>query len=817
MFTRVTTVVSLAKFTHFGLCLPLAVGLLFVAASSAPAPVQADHPPEIQATLRRSGDNRAQLETALQKVPAAQRVGLEFLISHMPDHDATSLTAEFLLENVDYAYRAWRESPWKDKVPEAEFLNNVLPYASINERRDNWRKDFFERFRPLVADARTPGHAAALLNQKLFSTVNVRYSTARRKADQSPYESLQSGLASCSGLSVLLIDACRAVGVPARFVGTPLWSDNSGNHSWVEVWDDGWHFTGAAEPAGDKLDAAWFIDRASQAKRDEPRHAIYAVSFRQTPLRFPLVWDPRIDYVSAVNVTDRYAGKAAATPAGHRSIRIRTFAGESSQRCAAQITVRDSDGKSVFAGTSKDERFDANDHVVVALREGATYEIEASREGRQVRQSVTVGKDDQLVTLRIEANSPETKNTRETTAPQNKQSDKPAAPTTGVLKELDEYLAREAKDRPALTSQAFAQKPLSKTEADEAEKRLWADHVQRIKTERADELKQKVLKLGELEMPFEYKLFGDAPADGRSLFISMHGGGGAPKAVNDQQWENQKRLYKLSEGVYVAPRAPTNTWDLWHQSHIDAFFDRLIENLVVFEGVNPDRVYLMGYSAGGDGVFQVAPRMADRFAAAAMMAGHPNETSPLGLRNLPFTIHMGGKDAAYNRNQVARQWGEQLAKLREADPKGYEHWVKIYDDKGHWLDREDASAIPWMAKFTRQPFPSRVVWKQDDVLEPRFYWLGAPEDQRKARSEVTAQAEGQTIQVQATEVQRISIRLHDRLVDLDEPVQITSAGQTLFSGRVPRTIAAIATSLAERGDPRSVYRSEVTVTLGKSE
>jgi poly(3-hydroxybutyrate) depolymerase len=78
----------------------------------------------------------------------------------------------------------------------------------------------------------------------------------------------------------------------------------------------------------------------------------------------------------------------------------------------------------------------------------------------------------------------------------------------------------------------------------------------------------------------------------------MHGGGGAPARVNDRQWENQKRLYRVPKGVYLAPRAPTNTWNLWHQAHIDAMFDRLIENLIVFEGVDPNRVYLMGYSAG---------------------------------------------------------------------------------------------------------------------------------------------------------------------------------------------------------------------------
>jgi hypothetical protein len=39
-----------------------------------------------------------------------------------------------------------------------------------------------------------------------------------------------------------------------------------------------------------------------------------------------------------------------------------------------------------------------------------------------------------------------------------------------------------------------------------------------------------------------------------------------------------------------------------------------------------------------------------------MMAGHPNNANPLGLRNLPFMIFAGGKDAAYNRNKVAAEW-----------------------------------------------------------------------------------------------------------------------------------------------------------------
>ena len=189
----------------------------------------------LEEALARAGGNRAELEAALTGVTETERPGMEFLIQHLPVGDLTSLSEEFLVEHVRYAYKAWGAAPWKDAIPEEYFFNNVLPYASINERRDTWRKDFFERFSPLVAEAKTPSEATAILNQEVFPMVNVKYSTQRPKADQSPYESMEASMASCTGLSVLLIDACRSVGVPARFVGTPKWSDNSGNHSGVEV------------------------------------------------------------------------------------------------------------------------------------------------------------------------------------------------------------------------------------------------------------------------------------------------------------------------------------------------------------------------------------------------------------------------------------------------------------------------------------------------------------------------------------------------------------------------------------------------------
>src|SRR5260370_38763893 len=99
----------------------------------------------------------------------------------------------------------------------------------------------------IVKDCQTPSEAAQKLNATIYTKLKVKYATDRKQPHQSPKESIEQGKASCTGLSILLSDACRSVAIPARLAGTPLWANKSGNHPWVEIWDGRWHFTGACE------------------------------------------------------------------------------------------------------------------------------------------------------------------------------------------------------------------------------------------------------------------------------------------------------------------------------------------------------------------------------------------------------------------------------------------------------------------------------------------------------------------------------------------------------------------------------------------
>jgi len=352
---------------------------------------------------------------------------------------------------------------------------------------------------------------------------------------------------------------------------------------------------------------------------------------------------------------------------------------------------------------------------------------------------------------------------------------------------------------------------LSRSDANKQKEKLFNEYRSSILFKRWNEMEDYLIRIKDKEMKFALKYFGAKPKTGWSLYFSLHGGGSVADSVNESQWNRHKTLYPLKEGILLVPRSPTNTWDMWHQDHIDIFFNRLIQNMIAFHEVDPNRVYLMGYSAGGDGVYQVAPRMADRFAAAAMMAGHPNETSPVGLRNIGFTIHMGENDSAYNRNKVAIEWKSQLQILRENDLNGYSHLVRIHESKGHWMGGLDSSAISWISGFTRDPFPKKVVWKQDDVTHNRYYWLKVNNPLKN--SLIIATINNQTINIEKTTVSDIIIRLNDYLIDMDKKVIVKYLGDEVFNGIVSRNNKVISKSIKEYGDPESVYFGEIPVSL----
>ena len=274
--------------------------------AAAASTVPAESQPDLARSLERAGDNAAELKRALETIEPAFRADMEWLVSTMPEIDLKSLKADFLVKNVRLAEQARTKAPWGKDLPESMFRQYVLPYANVNERRDDWRQDFMDRFCAEAWKRTDPIEAVRWINDHLPDMVNVHYhASKRRKPDQSPYESMELNYASCTGLSILLIDACRACGIPARMAGCPAWKVVQGNHNWVEVWWDRWYNVG--DTGSDPRGHDWVQDRCkTETDPDDWVHAVYAAVWRPTNVKYPLVWAFEIEYVPALNITRFY-------------------------------------------------------------------------------------------------------------------------------------------------------------------------------------------------------------------------------------------------------------------------------------------------------------------------------------------------------------------------------------------------------------------------------------------------------------------------------------------------------------------------------
>jgi pimeloyl-ACP methyl ester carboxylesterase len=779
-----------------------AAGKKAVAGAQAKAPESTP----LERALKQAEANRGQLELALQRVPAEQKAGMEFLIAHMPVQDLLSLKAEFLLQNVDLAYQT-RQEGFAKYLPEEVFFNAVLPYAQVNEKREAWRPDFRARFLPLVEGCKTAGEAALRLNEQIFGLVNVKYSTQRKKPDQSPSESMEIGLASCTGLSILLADACRSVGVPARLAGTANWFDKRGNHTWVEVWDDGgWHFLGAAEPDKRGLDHGWFAGDAARAVPGSREHAIYAATWASTSNSLPMVWAPEIDWVPAVDVTTRYLPKgskakvdAVASADGKTVLAkqgivllIDLRPAEGKPRVAAKVRVRDAQNREILAeGMTRDESHDANDYFMATLPGAGNYLIEVdlphsihlqsyrgSAEARQIVHLQASDKDQDLAT-----------------------------------RTADRWFAASDQERASMEIPVELDRQLM-TEEDGLRELVWRSYQNAPihSSARADFDAHRV-RNGEHESPYTLKKVGKMPAGGWPLFIAMHGGGGAPQELNDSQWKHMQIYYRdqtdLEGGyLYLALRAPNNSWNGFYTGYVYPLMENLVRQMALYAGVNTDKVFLMGYSHGGYGAFAIGPQIPYRFAAvhASAAAPTPSETAAENLRNTVFTFMIGELDTAYGRADRCKEFNQLIQKLRGERKDIYPvtmQWKPGFKHGG----LPDRDKIREMYGHRRNPVPGELSWRMTNDVVHDFYWLHAS----------TPSPGGKVMAIHKDQIftftdlkEGLGLRLclDARLIDFRHPLELMIDGVER-SVDIRPSFRTLLESIIERGDPKLAYTCAV--------
>ena len=770
----------------------------------------------VDSALNQSETNRPELERALNQINVSHREGIQYLIMYMPQRDLQTLSAEFLMDNLLMAYKVREEIPWTKAIPTDIFLNEVLPYASTTEPRENWRKQLYEICMPLVKDCKTTAEAAKVLNQELFNLRKVKYSTKRRAADQGPLETMQSGIATCTGLSILLVDACRAVGVPARIAGTPLWSNNSGNHTWVEIWDGEWLFTGAAEQDPGGFNRGWFVDNASQAIKDDRKKAIYATSFKKTGLTFPLTWARDVDYVNAVNVTERYASKTKTKAISGLRLMVDVFNRPVGERVAAKVTVMDTADPLVkFDGISKGDTADMNDHLYFQLPKERTYIIEAEKGDQKHRQYFTTGTSE-ADKLSVFLTGP------------------PAVPilvksfySPEIIKEpltdkTDQQLRKELCDYFRASDEKQAEWKFSSSldklllNNEPAVRKITWDCFKSSRSHDSlkSDFENRKVRFENHVSPYTVKVVGARPDKGWALFVAMHGGGNTPQEVNDSQWRHMQIYYRdhpeAGGYIYVALRAPDNTWNGFYTGYAYLLVQNLLRQFSIFGDIDPNKKFIMGYSHGGYGAFAIGPKMPDYFAAIHASAAAPTDGSgPVTLRNTVFTTMVGEKDTSYGRFSLVKNFDQEVLKLRGDRTDIYPVTTQIVAAHPH-SGLPDRDKIAEMYANVRNPVPNELTWLLSDSVISDFFWLHVPKPEAGKKFDATCRENHFVV---SSDLASPSILMDSRLIDFTKPVKLELNGKS-STCKIKPSLRTLCITMQRRGDPELAFTAELPLLTG---
>lgn len=206
----------------------------------------------------------------------------------------------------------------------------------------------------------------------------------------------------------------------------------------------------------------------------------------------------------------------------------------------------------------------------------------------------------------------------------------------------------------------------------------------------------KMTKLAVVTRPVE-------PVDGKlPLLINLHGGG-------QRWWDNSfqeqlalaaeigmKRGYDLAElaGKDLMVLDP-NTAERWSADSLDTMLDYVLET---FPEIDEDRVYVMGYSAGGGATWRWINQSPDRFAAAAPcgFTGGSASDDAMQLATLPIWAMAGGEDGrnpAGIRKMVERLKAAGNENVRHTEFDGADH------REGGVAVFSTAELVDWMLGF----------------------------------------------------------------------------------------------------------------------
>jgi hypothetical protein len=151
--------------------------------------------------------------------------------------DIRHITADYLINNIDLAFKVWQETPWGKGITFEIFCEEILPYRVGYEPLENWREkvlaSFADLYRSFTKDTgMTSVKACIMMNDKL-----PRFRMDKDFNRMSYSQLMASTRGTCDDMAVLTVFAMRGLGIPVTHEYTPKYMEAATGHSWNAVND----------------------------------------------------------------------------------------------------------------------------------------------------------------------------------------------------------------------------------------------------------------------------------------------------------------------------------------------------------------------------------------------------------------------------------------------------------------------------------------------------------------------------------------------------------------------------------------------------
>jgi hypothetical protein len=244
-------------------------------------------------------------------------------------------------------------------------------------------------------------------------------------------------------------------------------------------------------------------------------------------------------------------------------------------------------------------------------------------------------------------------------------------------------------------------------------------------------------------------------------------------------------LHGLGDGPIIVPSinsmvqiGPFGRGDLWYRGlgEEDVFecinFARQIFN------IDPDRIYLCGFSMGGAGTFDLGLKHPDIWAACVPVCGKLDnlELVENGI-NLAFWINSGSIDKVVPAEYSKKTYDKAIE-------FGFKHWKYTeHENMGHSFSIDWKKIEKWLLEQKRIQKPSNISFICENPS--KAYWAEITEkSNNEKKAKIDAQITSQKINIRTSNISGYTIYLKNAPIELSKEIMIVENGNKIFHGRL---------------------------------